>query len=136
VSAAAEAGLTRMEAEVESTLEGCLRSMRTRGGGFRGMEVSRLPETGLVRVEIRVDVRDAMGANLLNTAAERARGTLEKASGGKALMCILSNSARHGGRGRASRCRWTISPPWRAGKRSHGARAAHRARLGARPGRP
>ena len=95
VSAEREERLRLVEAELESALAGCLRSMRGRGGGFRGMGVLRLPETGLVRVEIRVDVRDAMGANLLNTAAERARPLLEAESGGRALMCILSNSARH-----------------------------------------
>ena len=95
VSSAAEARIKGMEAEVSSELESCMRRMRDRGGGFRGMEVVRLPETGLVRVELRVDVRDAMGANLLNTAAERARGLFEITSGGKALMCILSNTAQH-----------------------------------------
>ena len=53
----------------------------------------RLPQTGLVRVDLRIDVRDAMGANILNTAAEHARPLLEQASGGRALMCILGNAA-------------------------------------------
>ncbi len=35
-----------------------------------------------------------MGANVLNTAAEGIRGTLERLTGGRAVMAILSNAAR------------------------------------------
>ena len=41
-----------------------------------------------------MDVRDAMGANRLNTAAELLRPRLEELGGGRALMAILSNEAR------------------------------------------
>jgi hydroxymethylglutaryl-CoA reductase len=57
------------------------------------MAVVRLPVTSTVRVDIRVDVRDAMGANILNTAAESLRPVLEAESGGVSLMAILSNAA-------------------------------------------
>jgi len=67
--------------------------MRRRGGGYRGLQASRSGETGLVRVDLRIDVRDAMGANVLDGAAERAAGALEAMSGGRRLMCILSNDA-------------------------------------------
>ena len=56
--------------------------------------MARLPETGLVRVDLLIDVRDAMGANILDTAAERLRPFLEELTGGKALLGILSNAAR------------------------------------------
>jgi hydroxymethylglutaryl-CoA reductase len=58
------------------------------------VEVTRLPETGLVRVDLLIDVRDAMGANILDTAAEHLRPLLEELTGGKVLMGILSNAAR------------------------------------------
>jgi hydroxymethylglutaryl-CoA reductase len=45
-------------------------------------------------VELKIDVRDAMGANALNTASESVRPELERLSGGGAVMCILSNAAR------------------------------------------
>jgi len=45
-------------------------------------------------VSLKVDVRDAMGANALNTAAESLRPELERLCGGEAVMCILSNAAR------------------------------------------
>jgi hydroxymethylglutaryl-CoA reductase len=47
----------------------------------------------MVRVQFSVDVQDAMGANILNTAAESLKPKLESISGGKALMAILSNAA-------------------------------------------
>jgi hydroxymethylglutaryl-CoA reductase len=58
------------------------------------MELCRLPESGILAVELKVDVRDAMGANALNTASETVRSELERVSGGVAVMCILSNAAR------------------------------------------
>jgi hydroxymethylglutaryl-CoA reductase len=89
-------GLARIRASegaVRSALSAVQSSLERRGGGFRSMKAERLPETGLVAVELSIDVRDAMGANILNTAAETARSVLEVASGGKALMCILSNAS-------------------------------------------
>ncbi len=95
VDAAGEARLRSAEGarEVESAVRKGQAPLEKRGGGFRGLEVGRLPATGLVSVAISVDVRDAMGANLLNTAAEAARPVAERLSGGRALMCILSNDS-------------------------------------------
>jgi hydroxymethylglutaryl-CoA reductase len=86
--------LQSVEPEIQELLHSLLAAMEARGGGYRGMAIVRLPQTRLVRVELSIDVRDAMGANLLNSAAERSRRLLERASGGSALMCILSNAAR------------------------------------------
>ena len=82
------------EAELRERLDVLQASLRARGGGFCGLEVARLPETGLVRVDLLIDVRDAMGANILNTAAEHLSPRLEELTGGKVLMGILSNAAR------------------------------------------
>jgi hydroxymethylglutaryl-CoA reductase len=90
--------------EGESRLRGCevrvrqflaphLESLERRGGGWRGLQVARLPESGAVKVELIIDVRDAMGANRLNSAAELVRPLLEQESGGRTLMAILSNEA-------------------------------------------
>jgi hydroxymethylglutaryl-CoA reductase len=89
-------GLARIrtsEEAVRAALTAVQSSLERRGGGFRSMKAERLPETGLVAVELSIDVRDAMGANILNTAAETAKPLLEAASGGSALMCILSNAS-------------------------------------------
>ena len=88
-----EAEILRREPELRGVLATTLASLLARGGGYRDLSVQRMPESGIVRVHLRVDVRDAMGANILNTAAEGARKLLEEMSGGRALMCILSNDA-------------------------------------------
>ncbi len=68
-----------------------LQSLARRGGGYRGIRVHQVGKVA-VRVDILIDVRDSMGANRLNTAAEAARPVLESASGGRVLMAILGNS--------------------------------------------
>jgi hydroxymethylglutaryl-CoA reductase len=94
VPAGGELRVAPREAELRERLDALQASLRARGGGYRGLEVARLPETGLVRVDVLIDVRDAMGANILDTAAEHLRPLLEKLTGGKVLMGILSNAAR------------------------------------------
>lgn len=95
VSAAGEARLASdgAEARIRAALGAIQGSLERRGGGYRGRRVYRLPETGLVALELSVDVRDAMGANILNTAAETVKPLAEELSGGQALMCILSNAS-------------------------------------------
>jgi len=94
VTAEGERRLGGCEPRVKEHLAAHLASLEKRGGGYRGVQVARLPGNGVVRVDILVDVRDAMGANRLNTAAELARPILEETSGGRALMAILTNEAR------------------------------------------
>jgi hydroxymethylglutaryl-CoA reductase len=84
--------LASCDPRVREALAASLSSLERRGGGYRGLRVLRLP-SGTVRVDLLIDVRDAMGANRLNTAAERARPVLEKAGGGRALMAVLTNAA-------------------------------------------
>lgn len=86
--------LAGCEPRVRNVLAAELASLERRGGGFRGMSTTRLPSTGALRVDLLVDVRDSLGANRLNTAAEAARPVLEEASGGRVLMAVLSNAAR------------------------------------------
>jgi hydroxymethylglutaryl-CoA reductase len=93
VPAGAELRLPEREEEIRRRLDAAQSSLKARGGGFRGLEVTRLAESGLVRVDLRIDVRDAMGANILNSAAEHLRPYLEQLCGGRALMCILGNAA-------------------------------------------
>ncbi|HVI01782.1 MAG TPA: hydroxymethylglutaryl-CoA reductase, degradative [Enhygromyxa sp.] len=63
-----------------------------RGGGARGVEVRVLDDDTIV-VHTLVDCRDAMGANLLNTVAEALAPVLEKISGWRPVLRILSNLA-------------------------------------------
>ena len=62
------------------------------GGGAKDLEVKWLSDDMLV-VHLQVDVRDAMGANAVNTMAEAVAPLLEKITGGKALLRIISNLA-------------------------------------------
>ncbi|MCA1553576.1 MAG: hydroxymethylglutaryl-CoA reductase, degradative, partial [Chloroflexi bacterium] len=69
-------------------------SLVARGGGARDIEVRRLMQTAvgpMLIVHLVLDVRDAMGANIVNTAAEALAPTIEQLTGGRVLLRILSN---------------------------------------------
>jgi hydroxymethylglutaryl-CoA reductase len=67
------------------------------GGGARGLEVRVIQtmEGPNVIVHLLVDVRDAMGANAVNTMAEATAPLIEEISGGRVYLRILSNLAIH-----------------------------------------
>ncbi|WP_322806071.1 hydroxymethylglutaryl-CoA reductase, degradative [Thermanaerothrix sp.] len=77
------------------------------GGGPRDLEV-RLIESSPIGpflvLHLIYDVRDAMGANAVNTAVERLAGRVQAITGGKVLLRILSNLADR----RLARARCTI----------------------------
>jgi len=69
-------------------------SLSRLGGGPKSVEVRQLPDTPagpMLIVHLLIDCRDAMGANAANTAAEAVAPLLEKLSGGRAGLRILSN---------------------------------------------
>lgn len=68
-------------------------SMAARGGGFRELEFKRVGDNEFAKLTAFIDVCDAMGANMLNTCGEALAGYIEKMSGLRPLMAILSNSA-------------------------------------------
>jgi len=66
------------------------------GGGCRDIEVHVFDETPagpMVVVHLLVDVRDAMGANTVNTMAETVAPLIGEVSGGETRLRILSNLA-------------------------------------------
>ncbi|HLC36085.1 MAG TPA: 3-hydroxy-3-methylglutaryl-CoA reductase, partial [archaeon] len=67
------------------------------GGGAKDLEVKELDtERGkMFLVQLLVDVRDAMGANAVNTMSERISSKLEELSGGETRLRIVSNLAVH-----------------------------------------
>ncbi|MBN3037118.1 MAG: hydroxymethylglutaryl-CoA reductase, degradative [Candidatus Diapherotrites archaeon] len=67
------------------------------GGGAKDINVRVLDSAAgpLVVVHILVDCRDAMGANAVNTMAERLAPMLETITGGTARLRIISNLAVH-----------------------------------------
>jgi hydroxymethylglutaryl-CoA reductase len=65
------------------------------GGGARSVQVRPVPTASGIHlvVHLIVDVRDAMGANAVNTIAEALAPRLAELSGGRPLLRILSNKA-------------------------------------------
>jgi hydroxymethylglutaryl-CoA reductase len=66
------------------------------GGGCRDIEVHVFPSTSrgpMVVLHLLVDVRDAMGANTVNTMAEAIAPIVERITGGEVRLRILSNLA-------------------------------------------
>jgi hydroxymethylglutaryl-CoA reductase len=74
-------------------------AMQCRGGGAKDMEVRLLeaPEgvsgEPILVVHLSLDTQDSMGANLINTVAEGIALNVEKKTGGKVYLRILSNPA-------------------------------------------
>lgn len=67
------------------------------GGGARDIEV-RVIDTikgAIVVTHLLVDTRDAMGANAVNTMAEAVAPFIERITGGKVYLRILSNLAKY-----------------------------------------
>jgi hydroxymethylglutaryl-CoA reductase len=66
------------------------------GGGARDLEVRIIEESPIgpfLVVHLIYDVRDAMGANAVNTACEKLAAHVEKLTGGRVHLKILSNLA-------------------------------------------
>jgi len=65
------------------------------GGGAKGLEARGVDTKSgpIVVVHLLVDVRDAMGANAVNTMAERIAPEIERLTGGKVRLRIISNFA-------------------------------------------
>ncbi|GJQ37259.1 MAG: 3-hydroxy-3-methylglutaryl coenzyme A reductase [Anaerolineaceae bacterium] len=77
------------------------------GGGARDLDVRVFEDSpigGFLVVHLIYDVRDAMGANAVNTACERLSPKIEAITGGKVHLRILSNLADR----RIARARCTI----------------------------
>lgn len=77
------------------------------GGGARNLEVRVITDSPIgpfLVVHLIYDVRDAMGANAVNTACERLAPHIESITGGRVHLRILSNLADH----RLARARCTI----------------------------
>ena len=66
------------------------------GGGARDLQVRLIEKSPIgpfLVLHLIMDVRDAMGANAINTSLERLAPQVERISGGRVLLRILSNLA-------------------------------------------
>jgi hydroxymethylglutaryl-CoA reductase len=84
--------------EIVAAADKAYPSLIARGGGTRGIEVRVLEANtaerpGMMAVHLHVDVRDAMGANLVNTIAESVADRLAELADAQVGLRILSNLA-------------------------------------------
>jgi len=88
-----------LEAERESLLSAADVSdplLKKLGGGARDLHVRLVADSPIgpfLVIHLIMDVRDAMGANAINTALEKLSPLVERISGGRVLLRILSNLA-------------------------------------------
>ncbi len=104
---AARIRILERKAEIGAICDACDPLLLRLGGGFRDLEVRVIEAQGgpMVITHIIIDTRDAMGANTVNTMAERLAPDIEAWTGGKVYLRILSNLAdRRLARARAT---WT-----------------------------
>lgn len=93
---AATARLLDAQDELLAEADCCDRVIVDLGGGARGLEVRPFPATPagpMLIVHLLYDVRDAMGANAINTTVERLAPRIEALTGGRVNLRILSNLA-------------------------------------------
>ncbi len=93
----AERQIQAQQQQIIDCANACMPRMLERGGGARQISCHSLKgehsgESMLI-VHISIDTRDAMGANLVNSACEAIAPLLESISGGQAVLKILSNLA-------------------------------------------
>jgi hydroxymethylglutaryl-CoA reductase len=87
---AAKAAIEAHRDEILALADTAVPGLVQRGGGARGLEVRDLGD-GMMVVHLLVDCRDAMGANLVNTVAEKVAHRVAELAGGHIGLRILSN---------------------------------------------
>ncbi|EGP08419.1 hydroxymethylglutaryl-CoA reductase [Bradyrhizobiaceae bacterium SG-6C] len=92
---AARLRLLEKRDEIKAICDACDPLLVKLGGGFRDVEVRILDTLGgpMVITHLIVDTRDAMGANAVNTMAEKIAPHVASWSGGRVFLRILSNLA-------------------------------------------
>lgn len=106
---AARLRILERQAEVQAICDECDPVLLKLGGGFRELEVRVLETRGgpMVITHIVVDTRDAMGANAVNTMAEKLAPRIAQWTGGRTNLRILSNLADR--RLARARCVWPLA---------------------------
>lgn len=104
---AARIALENSKSSLLQALEGLDPLLQKYGGGPRDIEIRLIEDSAIgafLVLHLYYDVRDAMGANAINTAVEKLSPMVEEISGGRVLLRILSNLADR----RLARARVTI----------------------------
>jgi hydroxymethylglutaryl-CoA reductase len=84
------------KAELLATADAIDPILKKFGGGARDLEVRMIEDSPIgpfIVIHLIYDVRDAMGANAVNTACEKLAPQIESITGGKIHLRILSNLA-------------------------------------------
>src|SRR5256885_11621347 len=92
---AAQAAILREKDAILAAANALHPAMKARGGGAKDPVVRLLPvgaETHAI-VHLIIDTQDAMGANLINTMCEGVAPLIERITGGRVRLRILSNLA-------------------------------------------
>ncbi len=92
----AQKRLEAAEPEILQAANTINNTIRSLGGGARGvqLEIYERTETGpMILLGLLYDVRDAMGANAVNTVLEYISPTVERIAGGRINLRIVSNLA-------------------------------------------
>jgi len=94
--------------EIRTICDACDPLLIKLGGGFRDLEVRVIDTKSgtMVITHIVVDTLDAMGANAVNTMAERLAPSIAQWTGGRTYLRILSNLADR--RLARARCVWRV----------------------------
>lgn len=92
---AARLRLLERRDDIRAICDACDPVLVKLGGGFRDLEVRLLETRGgpMLITHLIVDTRDAMGANAVNTMAEKVAPQIAAWSGGRVYLRILSNLA-------------------------------------------
>jgi hydroxymethylglutaryl-CoA reductase len=93
---AAREAILANKADLMEIADSCDKIIVRLGGGARDIEVRTFEDTPtgpMLIVHLIFDCRDAMGANMVNTACETIAPTLERITGGRVGLRILSNLA-------------------------------------------
>jgi hydroxymethylglutaryl-CoA reductase len=92
----AKLSLEKFEAQIIKLANSKDKTLINLGGGCRAVEIHSFSDTKvgpMIVLHLLVDVRDAMGANTVNTMAETVSPLIEKITGGRVRLRILSNLA-------------------------------------------
>ncbi len=91
----AETTILQHKSEILENANKSIARMKERGGGAIGLEIRKFAGNKnvgpILMVHLLIDVCEAMGANTINTACESIGPLLEKYTGGRVNMRILSN---------------------------------------------
>ncbi len=80
-----------LDDRIKTWIEPLLTNMNQRGGGFRRLSTRHIKELGIQKLNLYVDTCDAMGANLLNSIAERVAESIFLEFGYECVLKVLSN---------------------------------------------